>query len=293
MSQYLTAAAALFILLILQLTIPLKADDRVIDVIPLQHSLTSEVIPVLEPLLEPGGSISGMNNQLIIKSTPANIRTIKDVLATLDKAARQLLITVKQNTGELSNRSERGISGRYSPGDVTVESDGQLQHPDLQAQIEDRDGNRIQYQLNERSQNSDSRNSYRVRATEGYPAHILSGELYPFPRRDVYVGHGNVVVQDGYQYEDATSGFYVLPRLQGETVTLEIAPRMTTIQRDHGPPIKRLQDVQTVVSGRLGEWIPVGGVGESSNQQSRRLLGRSESQHISRASILIRVEVID
>lgn len=279
-------------LLTMQIMMQVKADDRIIEVIPLQHSLTSEVIPVLEPLIEPGGNISGMNNQLIIKSTPANIRTIKEVLATLDKAARQLLITVKQNTGEQLTRSDRSISGRYSKGDISVESDGR-RHEDIRARIEDRDGNHIQYELNERSQNNDSRNSYRVRATEGYPAHILSGELYPFPRRDVYAGHGNVVVQDSYQYEDATSGFYVLPRLQGETVTLEIAPRMTTVQRDHGPPIKRLQDVQTVVSGRLGEWIPVGGVDESDSQQDSRLLGRSESQRASRASILIRVEVVN
>lgn len=283
----------LLVVLMIVLIGPLAAAERQLEIIPLKHRLLGDVLPVLEPLVEPGGSITGIDNKLIIKASPENIRAIKEVLNSLDKSPRQLLITVRQNNSEQFQRSDQGVSGRYSDGDVTVESGDRFRRDGLRAGIEDEDGNRLQYELDQRSGSSSDRNSYRVRATEGYPAHIMAGELYPFPQRNVYITPGNVVVQDSYQYENATSGFYVLPRLQGDIVTLEIAPRMRRVQRDRGAPVMQLQDVQTVVSGRLGEWIPVGGINESSQRHDNRILDRGERKRTTQASILIRVEAIN
>lgn len=279
------------VLLLLLLPAHVTAADRVLEVIPMQHRLVSDVIPVIEPLVEPGGTVTGSNNQLIIKSTPANIAEIREVLANLDRAPRQLMITVTQSQNLDSRQREQGLSGRYSNGEITVETDG-LRRKDLEARIEDREGNRLRYEMRDHNSRSESRNAYRVQGTEGYPAHIQSGELYPFPRRSMHVAPGNVVVQDSYEYLDATSGFYVLPRIQGDTVTLEIAPRVTQVQRGRGPPLIQLQNVQTVVSGRLGEWIPVGGVDQSGQRNDQRLLNRGSSQSSEQGRILIRVDEI-
>lgn len=252
------------------LATPALADDRRLEVIELKHQLVGDVLPVLEPLVEPGGSISGMNNQLIIKASPDNIRSIREVLARLDSAPRQLMITVRQDSSSDSSRREQGISGRYG-----------------------NDGGQLQYELDDRQSHDRDRGSYRVRATAGYPAHIQSGQLYPFPRRDVYVAPDSVVVHDSQQYENVSSGFYVLPRLQGDQVTLEIAPRVERIQRERGGASIRLQDVQTVVSGRLGEWLTIGGVDTDSERDDDRLLSRDARQRSSQSRILIRVDAVD
>ena len=69
------------------------------EIIPLQHRMTDDVVPILRPLVAPGGTITGMNNQLIIKTTPDNLAEIKNVLQSLDRSPRRLLITVKQDIG--------------------------------------------------------------------------------------------------------------------------------------------------------------------------------------------------
>ncbi len=267
------------------------ADNRELEIIQLKHRLPNDVLPVVRPLVEPGGTITGSNNQLIIKSSPENIAEIKQVLKRVDNAPRQLMITVKHNQNVNQQQSAQGIGGRYEDGEVTVQTDGSLEREDLLARIEEKKAE-LSYEQRSRSRQSDDRNTYRVQATEGYPAHIQAGVSLPYPTRNVYVAPGNVIVQDGHQYQDATSGFYVLPRVQGDTVTLEIAPRMVQVQHTHGPPVKKLQDVKTVISGQLGEWLSIGGVNQSSERTDKGVLNRRNSQSRDNSQILIRVEEV-
>jgi hypothetical protein len=61
------------------------------------------------------------------------------------------------------------------------------------------------------------------------------------------------------EYRDANTGFYATPRVSGEVVTLDLAPRQ---QRFSGLPSDRRVEtagITTQVSGQLGEWIRVGG----------------------------------
>jgi len=280
------------IILLLVATINTVADSRELEIIPLKHRLVSDVLPIVKPLVEPGGTVTGMNNQLIIKASPGNIAEIRQVLDSLDRAPRQLMITVRQGGSSKRRESAQGLSGRYDSGEITVETDGSLRREDLLAEIEDGEGNRLEYEMRDRTSYGNDRNTYRVQATEGYPAHIQAGVSLPFPTQNVYVTPGNVIVHDGYQYQDATSGFYVLPRIQGDTVTLEIAPRTVQVQTGHGPPVIRLQDVYTTVSGRLGEWISIGGLDQSGSRSDQGLLNRRDSRSSEQSSFQIRVDEV-
>lgn len=280
------------LLALLLIATHVTAADRELEIIPLKHRLLNDVLPVVKPLVEPGGTVTGSNNQLIVKSSPANIAEIKQVLEQIDNAPRQLMITVKHSQNVNQQQNAQGISGRYDDDEITVQTDGSLKREDLLARIEDKQAE-LSYEQRHRTSQSDDRNTYRIQATEGYPAHIQAGVSLPYPTRDVYVAPGNVIVQDGYQYQDATSGFYVLPRLQGDTVTLEVAPRMVQVQHAHGPPIKKLQDVKTVISGQLGEWLPIGGVNQSSARTDTGVLNRRSSQDRDSSRILIRVEEVN
>ena len=76
-----------------------------LEMIQLNYRTAEELIPILQPLVSGGGSLTGVSDQLIVKTTPDNLAEIKHILAGIDKAARRLMITVKQDIqGEINRR---------------------------------------------------------------------------------------------------------------------------------------------------------------------------------------------
>ncbi|MGH8603813.1 MAG: secretin N-terminal domain-containing protein, partial [Gammaproteobacteria bacterium] len=76
------------------------AQEMVLEVIPLEHRLSADVIPLLKPLVAPGGTVTGMSSQLIVRSTQRNLLEIKRVLAAIDRPLRRLKIIVRQQTSQ-------------------------------------------------------------------------------------------------------------------------------------------------------------------------------------------------
>jgi hypothetical protein len=84
---------------------------------------------------------------------------------------------------------------------------------------------------------------------------------------------------------------YVRPRITGDRVTLDISAQRESLSSQPHRGVN-VQGVVTTVSGRLGEWIEIGGVGsEASARQSALLEGRSAAAQDSRR-VLIKVDEI-
>ena len=58
----------------------IHAAEMKLEVIPLHNRNADEIIPIIQPLVHEGGTVTGMNNQLIIKTTAANLVEIKQIL---------------------------------------------------------------------------------------------------------------------------------------------------------------------------------------------------------------------
>src|SRR5690606_36428064 len=116
----------------------------------------------------------------------------------------------------------------------------------------------IRYQANDSISSTDNSHTYTVQTLEGEPAFIRAGQSVPVPSRNTVITRNGVIVQNSTQYQDAGSGFYVVPRLSGDRVSLMVAPRLSEVGPGRVPTID-VQDVQTTVSGRLGEWLDIGG----------------------------------
>ena len=270
---------------------PAMAESMKLEIIELKSGVVSDIVPVLKPLVAKGGTVTGMNGKIIIKSTPSNLKQLKQVLAELDKAPRRLMISVKQNVDGSLKQSESGLSGRYISGNVKIES------PDISnegaiIQGQDSDGNVIRYRTIETRTRSEDRNVFRIQTLEGHPAHINVGNSVPIPTQSTVITAGGVVTTTGgVEYRDVTSGFYVLHRLQGDNVTLLVAPKLSRTTPGQAA-IFDIQEVETTASGKLGEWIQIGGATQHFNDDGRRNVIRTKQRGQEARNVLIKVEEI-
>lgn len=282
---------AIVSLLLFASAVPVSAQMQ-LEVIPLKGRMVEDVIPVLRPLLAPGGSITGMNNQLIVKTTPANLAEIRSVLDGIDQPLRRLMITVRQDADFRGNASEQSLSGRVSAGDVSIAAGDRGRGHGLEAEIGDDDEDFARLRALEQEQRSTDHNSFRVQALEGRPAFIHAGHSVPVHYRSLNpVPGGGHYVQDGVEYRDATSGFYVLPRLNGDQVTLLVSPFMTEVVPGRVPSFA-VQNVETTASGRLGEWISLGGLATERRDSRGEILSRGSSSSFDQRNIQVMVTEI-
>src|SRR5436190_20548413 len=91
-----TASRATFFLCAFLLNAAVAADT--LQVIELHHRSAAEVEPILRPLLKPDEALSATGYQLILRVNETRRAEIERLVATLDVAPRQLLLTVRQTT---------------------------------------------------------------------------------------------------------------------------------------------------------------------------------------------------
>lgn len=218
----------LLTLLLVLLALPARAD---LEVLSLRHRTVDQVLPTLQGFVEPGGAIQGVNGQIIVRASGQNIAGLRRVLESIDTPARRLLISVTQDAATATRDAGAGVGVRATGerGSTVVVAGA-------------------------RTLSADGRISQQVQALEGSPATISTGTAVPTPV--VVYGPGGTVASTAYTQFD--TGFLVTPRLAGDRVFLDIAPQRASV----GPGgTAHVQRVATSVAGRLGEWIPLGGVG--------------------------------
>jgi type II secretory pathway component GspD/PulD (secretin) len=280
-----------FSALLLALQCGTAAAQMRVEVIPLQHRMANDVIPVLQPLLAQGGSVTGMNNQLILKTTPENLAEIRAVLDNLDQRLRQLQISVRQDADQHGDFTRQSVAGRMDAGDVSIRQ-GRGAGPDgVTVGVGDREVH-VQYQRRDRSSDQADHGSYQVRTLEGQPAFIQTGQAIPIPQRIVAAHNGTLVVQDSVEYHNADAGFWVLPRVHGDQVTLMISPYTSRVGPGPSPEFD-VQRAETTVSGQLGQWIAIAGIDQSTRRSSRELLSGTSEQLFENRNIQVRVDEIE
>jgi hypothetical protein len=263
-----------------------------VEVIPLQYRTAEQVIPVIQPLLGRDASVSSFQNQLVIRATPAELAQVKRVLGSIDTMPRRLLITVRQDAGMERDRQEMEVSGSIGNDHARITVPGSGSRNGGNVVLRDGD-NKLRARAADTTQISRDSTAQTIQVLEGHSAYIRVGESRPVPNRQVMrsVVNGRVVdrVVETVEYRDATTGFNVLPRVQGDRVTLDINPTRDTFD-DQRRGAVNVQRVVTTVSGRLGEWIDLGGVGDARSDERTVLLGRSSGSVDDRRGVQVKVE---
>lgn len=238
-----------------------------LEILELRHRPAADVLPTLQPLLEPGASLTGMNYQLFLRASPRNRMEIKQALAVMDVPQRRLLIRVTTDSSEV----ERDRAARLS---ITAREGG---------------GGRVSARVyDSRSASSGSR-TQAVQTVDGGRAFIQVGTSVAVPFRQMVQTPRGVVVSESVEYRDIAQGFYAEPRVSGNRVTVEISQQMDR-PANLGPGSARIQRLSTTVSGALGEWMQLGGSGHSASERSRGLTSLSTDELRSDRSIWLLVE---
>ncbi len=266
-------------LLLLLLLGPCAAQADV-EIIPLRFRTVDQVIPVLRPLVEPGGALSGMQGQIIVRASAANIADLRRVLAIVDTQQRRLLISVRQDMEGSESGRGVGVSGTVGSDRFSISNES--------ARDSANSGSGVNLQLGDGSARRDERVDQQVQALEGMPAYISTGQSQPLPAGNVTrAPNGTLIVSNSVAYHDVSTGFEVMPRLAGDRVFLDINPRRET----PGPGgTVNVQRMSTSASGRLGEWFEIGGLTISASSQSGGILSSSNSQRQENRRVWVKVE---
>jgi hypothetical protein len=228
------------------------------EVIALKYRTAEQVLPVLRPLMESCGALSGVNNQLVIRASRANIAELRKVINSVDVAPRRFMISVRQDAGGAGNSGEPG--GTASAARV----------------------------YDSRSAR-ETRMEQRIQAMEGTPAFIQIGSSVPVTNRVVTQGPGGAVVTDSIAYRDATAGFEVVPRVAGDRVMLDISPRRDAIAAGGAIGVQRMA---STASGRLGEWFELGGASQDESRQAGGMVAGTSALRQDVRRVWVRVEEI-
>lgn len=271
---------------------PVAGAQTTVEVLPLKYRKSEQVIPVLQPLLGRDSSISGFQNQLVVRATPAELAQLKRVLADIDTAPKRLLITVRQDADQERDRREAELSGSIGNQNARITVPGSGSREGGNAVFRDGD-DRLRGRAVDSQRSSSSSTQQSIQVLEGYSAFIRVGESRPLRSRQVVrtVVNGQIVdrVVEGTDYRDASTGFSVVPRVQGNIVTLDIDPQRETFEESRRGTVN-VQRVVTTVSGRLGEWMDLGGISESRSDNQSTLLGRSSTSSSERRGVQVKVE---
>ncbi len=249
------------------------ADKRTLTTIPLKHQLPSQVLPVIQPLLGAGSTAAEFNSQLVLNVTGEELAKVRKLLDVIDRQPRELLITVR--TPGSSTSRNRGVSVDGSVGTR----------------------NEVRIGVDDATTNESRRQQQQVRAVEGLPAQISIGVTVPVASSYTLANGQRVTSQE---YFAVNQGVNVVARVVNGRVILDIDhqnDRLTGQQRSRGTsgsraPQIETQSLSTQVSGRIGEWIPLGGVNQSSDADSTGLGGVSRSSRSEVNAVMIKVEVV-
>lgn len=233
----------------------------------LQHRSAEEIIPILRPMLESGGAISGTGYTLIVRSSEQNLNDLSDIIRHIDQAPKMLLISVDQDASQEHSGSGASVRG------ISPEHDTKIQLYSTQRQGSSTGGQKLQ-------------------VLEGHWATIRTGQAIPQVTRRYTQTPGGTRVEQGIEYRNVDSGFEVRPRIQGDRVTLDIRPFRATPSERGGGVIEQ-QTISTTVSSRLGEWIDLGGVAEQQNASGHGLVYSTEARGQQAHNVRIRVDLVN
>ena len=251
-------------LLTLLLLLPLLGHQAYAEInfVTLKHRNAETLIPLLRPVLDEGVRISGKGPTLIVNSKPWQLEELRPLIEQLDTPLQSLMINVIQGDSDNHATLQGDVSGTTARPSVRVYGTKKKERAAV---------------------------SQQLRVIEGQWATISAGESIPVAEKITRHSRHGTTTQQSIKYKDVQSGFEVRPQISGETVTLEIRPFRAKHAKG-GAGVIEQQQITTTVSGRLGEWITVGGIEQQQQQSALGTVYSNEKKRSATHKVKLRVE---
>lgn len=255
-------------------------------VIPLKHRTAEEIIPLIRPLLGPDDVLGGMDYRLILRTSERNFQEIQRLLSQLDVAQQQLRITVEQSTSGHRTQTSQSVTGEVAVGDkgriilgprssakngVVVQKGG------------------LRYTGKQRTTTESQANVQTLLTLDGKRAYIRVGQSVPHVKRILALSGSQLLLAEGIELRDITTGFDVLPRVRGDRIQVEITPRLATLQ-DPAAGIVDYQALTTTAEVKRGEWLDLGKILGNRGEIEKAILESGSGSAAENRTVRIKIE---
>lgn len=281
-----------FITAVLAISFAATVWAQQMEIIHLKHKTADQILPAIQPLVEQGGGISAFNNSLYLRTSASNKRDIMRAIAAMDVPSRRLRVSLRVAASRDINAEGLGVGGQVRSGDVSVNVPSRSSRQN-QIELGRTNGPNGSVSVDGYS-TRDARQStslQQVMVEEGGSAFVQSGTSVPVPFVQYGYGPNGRRVVVGTEYRDMTSGFYVKPNLTGDRVTVEVSPQRESAGLN-GDQIDSVK-LSTTVSGRVGEWIELGGVDSSEGRRVTGVGNYSTRSNLDGKHLQIKVEILE
>lgn len=266
----------LLIFLVLSFTTLAETEFKIIA---LQHRLASDLLPIIEPMVGEEGSVTGMNNQLILHASPERMREIEQTITQLDAPRINRKISIKTGDNILRKQERIEASGNVKVGKVTVSNDRRATPNSGRVEVE-----------NSSNDNSQNTNQF-ISVLDGERAFIRVGKIVPFTEEWVTIARHYVQIERYTDWQEISTGFAVRPRAVGnpneKLVELEITPRIAKL---NSQGFIDFEELSTTMRVSLGSWVDISGTMQSNDEVSRKILGLQRTSTQQNSSLMVKVD---
>ena len=242
---------------------------------PLQHKTPESIIPTIQPFLQPDETIGAARNELILRINKGNIVELKRLINKLDTPNHRLVIYVNRD----------GNFKQHTKGYNVNQTLRLNNHSSGQHRYEGK------LKIHSTSKRSADNNNQSIQVLDGHTAHISSGVSEPISNIQI-IHYGQLQhISSDTKYREASKGFYVTPRLQHESVVLEIAPWAQQSLADN--PTPSFLRASSVIRGKLNTWIELSGTNEHASSASTGLFSKHQQTTKKEQKIWLKVVDLD
>lgn len=267
-----------FGILVIPLTIMIGSSLAEVAVIKVNYRSASEILPLVETLLSSRGkaTLDTRTNSIIVNDTSESVAKIQALVAKMDKPSEQVRIRVRfQETG-LSKDRDISASGKVS-GDRWSVATGRSRREGLHVRARDTRVNR-----------QGTTESF-ISVMSGSFAYIWVGKDIPFTEQWVSLSRRYARVVEKVNFQRVETGFEVRPVITGNSVHVEIVPRISSLEEGERGVV-RLTEASTTITVPKGQWVTIGGSSEQSDEVIRDILASGSSSTNSTLSLSLKVE---
>lgn len=253
--------------------------ETTFKIIELKHHMAQDILPTIQTLVGNDGVVTGLNNQLIIRTDSARMAEIEQTIAALDTARRNLKITVSHDAMNQRQQDSTSAQGNVKIGKVTVGNSRTLPPNNAQINVERNTSSMSEY------------GSQFINVIDGERAFIRTGQIVPYTQEWVVLTRRYVQLQQTTEFIDISTGFAVRARSMGgeksNEFILEITPRIASLNNSGYIDFEQLTSTVRV---HKGEWFDLGGTMFNHDDVSRQILSAQHHSSQQNSSLTIRVD---